>query len=63
MTTWQEIAPNTFETKVGDTNIKIFDAAYGTWTYLLSKGSRATKGGNCRTLEEAQEGAVRAAKG
>ena len=67
MITWQETAPNTYETKVGDKDIKIFDAAYGTWTYLLSRDGRATTGGNCRTLEEAKEEAkeeaVRAAEG
>lgn len=51
-----------YETKVGDTDIMISEAAYNSWTYLLSKDGRATKGGNCRMLEEAQEGAVKAAE-
>lgn len=62
MANWQEIAPSTYETKVGDIDIMISEAAYGDWTYLLSKDGRAIEGGNCRTLEEAQEEAVRSAE-
>ena len=36
MANWQEIAPNTYRTKVGDIDIEIFEAAYGTWTFLLT---------------------------
>lgn len=57
MVTWQEIAPNSYETKIDDIDIMISEAAYGTWTYLLSKDGRAIKGGNTRTLEEAQRAA------
>ncbi len=62
MVNWTVTDPDVYRATLGNLELSIFPAAYGTWSFLISRGGRAVTGGNARTLDEAKEQAIGAAE-
>ena len=62
MVKWTVADPHTYQATLNDLELSIAPAAYGTWSFLISKDGRAVTGGNCRDLDESKEAAVQRAE-
>jgi hypothetical protein len=63
MVNWLETAPNFYVASTPDSRFVVGLTAFGTYSWLLSRGGRAVTGGNVATLDEAKEAVIRAAEG
>ena len=62
MVNWTATDIDTYQATLNGLELSIAPAAYGTWSFLISRDGRAVTGGNCRDLDEAKEAAVRRAE-
>ena len=58
MVNWTATDTDTHQATLDGLELSIAPAAYGTWSFLISRDGRAITGGNARTLDEAKEAAV-----
>jgi len=59
MIDWLETAPGFYVAATTDSHLAVGLTAFGTYSWLLSRGRRAVTGGNVATLDEAKAAAIR----
>ncbi len=62
MVKWTVTDTHTYRATLNGLELSIAPAAYGAWSWLLSKDDRAVTGGNARDLNEVKEVAVQRAE-